>query len=183
MYVINTEACLSGMDTLTPICIHSQTASISWYVTLLEKEYYRYLNMYRHDFMCFQRFRGKNNPSWVNPCEIRKSHPRGWIFWSGTQQVSYSPQTLLMASFILTCCTPHLFHRRRWRPSRALAGCRTVPEPLWTAGCHSAVWWSSSGSWQWRSRTVAVGDSTPGLTVLPLDKQVILIHVIEIKII
>ena len=41
------------------------------------------------NFMFFQKLWKKNNPSSVYPCGVRKSHPRGWIFWSGTPQASF----------------------------------------------------------------------------------------------
>ena len=45
--------------------------------------------LWKHiNFMFFEKLWEKNNPSWVNPCGIRKSHPRGLIFLSGTQQAS-----------------------------------------------------------------------------------------------
>ena len=33
----------------------------------------------------------EKNLSGINPCEIRISHPRGWIFWQGTRQAVWFP--------------------------------------------------------------------------------------------
>ena len=44
----------------------------------------------------------------VNPCEIRKSHPQGWMFWSGTRPRQASSLTkiciLMMNSTNIKCC-------------------------------------------------------------------------------
>ena len=45
--------------------------------------------LWKHiNYMFSEKLREKNNSACVNPCGIRKSHPGGLIFWSGTRQAS-----------------------------------------------------------------------------------------------
>ena len=39
----------------------------------------------------YGQFSVKKNLSWINPCGIRISHPRGWIFWQGARQAVWFP--------------------------------------------------------------------------------------------